>query len=515
MSFAEIRGSGLGAVIAENNSSKFYIKVIGTHGNNSLEERALTGVYVNNVKVTGSASRGVNFFTFDENMNLLKTDKFDIYGNTATIAQVISFFDNVDPNRLVAMVTADAITGTDPLYNKMASLGSSVWPKFLTGSTDTNVRRFAYCCLYDSNTKNIISEAAGSRMAGYPAEITYFMDTLKDLGSTGAGKSLVEDPDQYSGSAYLIKSYIERQTTSNFPQIQSTDWLQIRADFKQDAAATTANVECMITVQFFNSAGQFIKGINLRTKAGADWETFDTKAQIPAGAGMIDAGFYHYPSTTAGKGNCFVRNVVIQPTNADNKKTLSARLGRFSAPTEKYEEKDMGNTVARFTKDEYLEAKEMQEASGGEWVKILDHRLLGSNKFVFATKQQAQNSDIPYLFSMLNKIEDFRRSDGTFKFKLEYEPERGNAIWTQTSSPFATVATGFQVESNTFVNSDRPLGGIRASTIADTMFDCSPAGSTNWFYSVGALKTWGTNQGLPAMNNAIPAYEVRLYVWKE
>ncbi|MDE1093284.1 hypothetical protein OS113_28010, partial [Klebsiella pneumoniae] len=77
---AEIRGSGLGSVIAENNSTKYYIKVTGSHSDLATENR-ISEVVINDSVISVSPLRGMNIQRFDNNMQFVESRSFDLYGS--------------------------------------------------------------------------------------------------------------------------------------------------------------------------------------------------------------------------------------------------------------------------------------------------------------------------------------------------------------------------------------------------------------------------------------------------
>ena len=505
MSFAEIRGSGFGSVIAENNSTKFYIKPVGVHSDMTVN----AGVYVNDVLKTRTNNDGLTVYEFDIEMNLLKQQTFNF--DESLTSEVTRFKDYMTAitGAVVVMTTFNKISNNADLSAYMAQIGSSTWPSWLTASM-TDAKKFAYCCIYDPKTKNIVAEAVGSRGSNYPATIDYYFDSSIDLGTLGAGRSLVEQATEYSGSAYTVKNYVVKQSLTNFPHITSGEWLNIRCDMKRDQAAITAGVQCRMIVQFY-SKGSYLTAMGPIKTPGLEWTTEEVIQQIPEGADEVEISFYHAPATLDGQGLAFVKNVIVQPTNASVKKNKTARLGRFSAPTDSFKEGpivNQPNTVLKFTNDDLLEASELQELDSGYWVKLLDHNTLNKG-MMFANFEQALshvNYDESYLFSIMDKLEDFRMQNGKFRFKIEYNI-LGSIEWTQSSSPEESTVKDLNIIKNTVGGTQAFLGIRRCTTGA--RYSCST--DDTWYYALGAIELW--SGGIPANGEAVQ--QVRFYAWKE
>lgn len=505
MRFAEIRGSGLGSVIAENNSTKYYIKVMGTNYDIPAgEPRDVAGVYLNDVKISTILRRGLNVVKLDESMKVLEQITFDTYTDAEVQGQRVIDYLEATKTGLIAIFTWDSQQSSVALSKAMQKWGASAW------IYHSNERfRYSWCGLYDCKTGNMVSDAAGGRGNSYPALLDYYIDTSADLGVTGAGQVVTQDPLEYSGTGkYLIKSYHDKKNMAqNFPQLKPGEWMQIRCDFKQDAASITAKVQCLLTMQFYDAAGTMLKGINITKSPGLNWSSYEIKSDIPAGAVSLDFGFYHYPSTVS-TGVVFVRNVVAQPINKEVTKSQSARFGRFSAPSKEFREGTLtGSTVVKFTKDELIEASEMQEIAEADWVKVFEHRTLGQ-MFLFPDIDSGLYSEVPYLYSNMKMINDLRLTDGRWRFKLVYE--EGEIEWEQSSSPEESSVTGLKIIRSTLPSTAKPMGGIRrTANVSNSRYDCN-TGST-WFYAIGAMASHGI--GFPGPTTGVSS--VQLYAWKE
>lgn len=516
MSFAEIRSNSFGSVISENNSTNFYIKLVGVHNNLSESQKEEWGIHVNNLRVSTQPRRGINIVKFADNMTVIEQVVFDLYQNPTTDGQrFIEYLKN--STNIMALYSSDAIGDTVDINNAMKALGSSVWPFWFMDLTpeqyaDSINRRFAYAALIDGKSQNVITEAAGSRGAGFAALTEYSLDTSTDLGSIGMGASIIEDAIEYSGKVYNVKLYDSGSPISKYPQIQKNEYIRMRADFKRDQEAITNNVECRLQVQFYDVNNGFLEAVTIRAFPGLAWETQEIVTQITKDVRYIDIGFYHAPVELNNKGTTFVRNVVIQPSTAPPKSVKKIRFGR-TAPTQMFKEGAISgqpNTVVKFTSDEQIEASELQELnSNGYWVKLLDQNTLNKGE-VFPSREAVQSSLIPHLYSDMKSVEDYRGFNGKFKFRIDYELDKGTIIWEQSSNPNESSVRDLRIIQNDLKNSTKTFTGISLSNSPSTVYDCDS--SSNWHYAIGTLSPW--LGGIPS-NNDISSNHVRFSVWKD
>lgn len=517
MSFAEIRGASFGSVISENNSVNFYVKVVGVQGYLTTEQRSEWGVHVNNIRVSTIQNRGINIVKFDDSMKVIDQVSFDLYDRADIDGQRFIDYMNASTN-MMALFTSDAIGNTANIQAMMNKFGSSVWPEWLINATGDQTetlfnKRFSYAAFVDGKTKNIVTEATGSRGEGFAALTEYSLDTAKDLGSIGMGKSLVEDSTMYENSVYEVHMYQKETSLTNLPHIQKGEYIRLRGDFKRDQVAIDNKVECRLQVQFYDANSSYAENITLGVFPGLEWETKEFVGKINNDVSSVDIGFYHAPQILDGLGVASVRNVVIQTSNEPPKSVKKIRFGR-TAPTQIFKEgtiDNQPNTVVKFTSDEQIEAIELQELdTGGYWVKLLDHNTLNKGE-VFASREDVQYSITPNLYSNMRSVEDYRGFNGKFKFRIDYELDRGFIEWEQSSSPNDPVALDVRIIVNTLVDTTKPFTGISiSSSTTDTVYDCDS--SSEWFYAIGALKSYKT--GIPANNNIESQY-VRFSVWKD
>lgn len=117
-------------------------------------------------------------------------------------------------------------------------------------------------------------------------------------------------------------------------------------------------------------------------------------------------------------------------------------------------------------------------------------------------------------YSILDQLETFRGSDGTFHFKLEYalsaSPDNTN-IWRQTSNPIKKKGvTGYEavdVEMNGF-----DWGGLektRGSQPGALLH--GNVGQGSWWYAIGTNDVY-KGVGIPGAGR--PETLVELYIWE-
>ena len=135
-----------------------------------------------------------------------------------------------------------------------------------------------------------------------------------------------------------------------------------------------------------------------------------------------------------------------------------------------------------------------------DWVKVF--RQSTKNKKFFSNKQDAlnKNPDDPEadLFSILDKLEDYRSSDGRFQFKLCY-PEAtfksGKSCneWIQSSNPTQDdVITDFKPVDLAFTEESygKPWSGLGRATVGGgALIDDSPK-QTHWRSAVGVFNKY-------------------------
>ena len=165
------------------------------------------------------------------------------------------------------------------------------------------------------------------------------------------------------------------------------------------------------------------------------------------------------------------------------------------------------------------------------YTKVFSHDIFGG---LFANYKDvgSKNPEDPdnKLFSILDKLEDYRNSEGNFQFKLCY-PEltwgkEGKTCneWIQSSNPYTnSTITGFE---EIFLAFDRDgtngnWKGLGMNTLGNngaTIVDDSPS-HPNWHSAIGAKANWEGDENIPGPRHPTesgkysPTSKVELYVF--
>ena len=146
-------------------------------------------------------------------------------------------------------------------------------------------------------------------------------------------------------------------------------------------------------------------------------------------------------------------------------------------------------------------ALEVHEESGATWLKLLRHDNPTAQIF---TAANCKNNEQEGLFSKLYLLDDdtlFLRPNGTYEFmeKQKCTPSSAEWVgrWTQTSSPTASTATGFnKIYTTTDAGSYLTLGLHHTSSNAQ--FDRN---GSDWWCATGAYNRH--NNGLPGYQTTV------------
>jgi len=128
--------------------------------------------------------------------------------------------------------------------------------------------------------------------------------------------------------------------------------------------------------------------------------------------------------------------------------------------------------------------------------------------------QWSVNSDNPASdsYSILDKLESYRSSDGAFYFKL-YWPEDDQNIWIQTNNPVTTKGVqGYQPVN--VIHTDNNFAGLQFDDGPDALLDGSVNSTTGlWFYAIGSTHSWSDGNGTSGIPSWGPAQQqAELYV---
>lgn len=505
MKFAEFRGSGLGSVIAENNSTKYFINVVSTNASQgSLIDNA--GVFVNKEKISLENSRGLNVIKMTKDMKFVEHKTFDIFKDYDVQLSVFENYLKDDVDSIMFMFTFDSIQNGPRLNTVFKTLGAGSWCYHQSGKL-----MFSWSAVYDSKRKNIVSDASASEGATYTASIDYYIDTQNDLGVTGAGNVLIQDPVEYKGKKYIVKQWKGVSPITDFPWISVGELIRVQGDLKHDNEATLNKVSGYLAVQFYDENRAYLRSI-IAKSSSEEYKTVITKDVVPVGAKFIEIVFIHSPSSKDDLGEVFCKNVCIQPIEKEvGQKSRFSRFGKYTAPSNEFREgTTTGNTIVKMT-NELIEASEMQEISFGEWIKVFEHRTLGQS-FMFDSMESAFYSEIPYCYSNMRMLPDLRIKDGSWRMKLVYP--QGHIIWNQKHSVEDMSPQEITIIEDTInIPNKAEFIGLFRSTNESFNENTRYQGSSTdrWYYAIGALVAW--NKSFPGPGIVVD--EVQLYAWKE
>jgi hypothetical protein len=110
-------------------------------------------------------------------------------------------------------------------------------------------------------------------------------------------------------------------------------------------------------------------------------------------------------------------------------------------------------------------------------------------------------------YSIMDQVESFRKSDGSFEFILNYIDLGQTANWTQTSNPLDTpedTTTGFNLISST-PSFGSGFQGMSFQNVAGIEGFYNGSAGSSWWITIGAksLFSRGGNTGTPAVINTL------------
>jgi len=129
----------------------------------------------------------------------------------------------------------------------------------------------------------------------------------------------------------------------------------------------------------------------------------------------------------------------------------------------------------------------------------------------FRPGQWSLNADNPAsdVYSILDKLESYRGSDGAFTFKL-YWPEDDQQVWIQSNNPVITKGVqGYQPVK--VAHTENNWGGLQFDDGPDALLDGSATSTSGiWFYAIGSTHSWsdGNNTGIPSWGPAMQQAEL-------
>ena len=151
--------------------------------------------------------------------------------------------------------------------------------------------------------------------------------------------------------------------------------------------------------------------------------------------------------------------------------------------------------------------------NGATWARVFYHNNV-EGSVLFANEAEALSTNSRYKFSVLNKLENYRNSSGTFEFMLQYPNDTTQYNrWIQKDNPAkVTVANGTGNETASgykAVHVDwtgNYWGGLTRSTAISACLINGSVGHGNWFYAIGAYSRY--DKGIPSYSATATATEL-------
>lgn len=143
---------------------------------------------------------------------------------------------------------------------------------------------------------------------------------------------------------------------------------------------------------------------------------------------------------------------------------------------------------------------------GVKYARVLYQDLTDGNSFFTTSNMGSVNT--PTLFSCLNKLEEFRTSDGYFQFLLEYPDATGVFegavnIWRQTSNPFTEQKTNgstSEADATGFKAIKMDMPGYKGKGLEYNGNGAILDGTVNhgnWWLAVGAMTNYSDSEDRP------------------
>ena len=151
--------------------------------------------------------------------------------------------------------------------------------------------------------------------------------------------------------------------------------------------------------------------------------------------------------------------------------------------------------------------------NGATWARVFYHNNV-EGSVLFANEAEALSTNSRYKFSVLNNLENYRNSSGTFEFMLQYPNDTTQYNrWIQKDNPAkVTVANGTGNETASgykAVHVDwtgNYWGGLTRSTATSACLINGSVGHGNWFYAIGAYSRY--DKGIPSYSATATATEL-------
>ena len=136
---------------------------------------------------------------------------------------------------------------------------------------------------------------------------------------------------------------------------------------------------------------------------------------------------------------------------------------------------------------------------GADWVEIFFHDSQGGTVLFNDGKDKFLKCNETNRRSILYRLDEFRKSNGSFEFMLEYEDAPGEYNRWEQKSNFTTTIRKVIGYSDIHLDwTDAHWGGLSMDTRTETYVDGSPNSET-WYYAIGSILKYGL--GIPTSSD--------------
>ena len=467
-------------------SGAAYTPTTWTKGNVTVTlptKSGYTTVYTTNgTAPTKDSTKYSAAFTVSSNckINYLYTDGTNIGGaGTVNVTNIDKLAPNAFTPKTTVTTNSIKVDGTTTDATATSTNGSSGIKEYRFskdgGKTYTNAQTSA-TYTFSGLTQNV--------------EYTIVVEAKDNAGNTTTGtvKATTGTVPTASGATYTPTTWTKGNVTvtlptkSGYSTVYTTNGTAPTKDSTKYSAAFTVSNNCTIYYLFTD-------GINI---GGAG----------TVNIGNIDKTAPTINSVTENSNTSTASTATI--STSDNGRIVSYGISTSSTtqPT---------NWIATNKVD--LTNVPVKVENGATWARVFYHNNV-EGSVLFANEAEALSTNSRYKFSVLNNLENYRNSSGTFEFMLQYPNDTTQYNrWIQKDNPAkVTVANGTGNETASgykAVHVDwtgNYWGGLTRSTATSACLINGSVGHGNWFYAIGAYSRY--DKGIPSYSATATATEL-------
>lgn len=337
----------------ENNAVKYKLELQGSNSDSSVKT---SFVRVNGNNLLSNTPRGITAITIDANGVGSNSATFDIYGRPEHFDTLRTYLMSAPSNRIVALVSWDAIKSTEAFDTFMRQYGAVTWPgseylnKANTNSSfysrssyvaifNTNLRRFCYENFVGNNP---------ARNEDTTAYVEAVFDIVDDIGACGVPERKVDEMSEHFSSAsdYAFYRFFPTENISEWESVY-----HVKCELYRDQVLIDNGGQTRLYVWSQDAAGKWYNQLILgdtSLPAGV-WTPYEGYYKLPAqslGATRWGSQVFKWPSSVKnGLAGC--RNVTItRVTRDDDDKVIDAAIGVNGIRANSIKDSsDLGNPV--------------------------------------------------------------------------------------------------------------------------------------------------------------------------